>query len=113
MYELGGRELIIDGRVLSVPCDEGGAFESRGNLCKRGGVNGSKGLRSSHSLRSRDRTVGRPLTWSGCQCDTMMSETSGSATLWGLANADSRIGMYSSRPSPVSTRVYGFCFPIM
>lgn len=46
----------------------------------------------------------------------MISETWGSSGLVTLAvsrKADSRTGMYSSRPSPVSTRVNGFSLPII
>ena len=72
------------------------------------------GFRSSHNFLRRPRTEGNPPTWSPCLCDRIMSDTSGSFGLACAASrrAEARTGMYSSFPSPVSIRVYGFWWPM-
>ena len=89
-----------------------------GNLCIRGGVYVPRPslFLSSHSWRSIARTEGKPPTWSPCLCERIISDTSGFVGSYGFAvsrRAVERTEMYSSFPSPVSIRVYGFSCPII
>lgn len=58
---------------VEVPSDA----EGRGYLCILGGTNGREGFLAIHMFRNSASTEGRPAMWSWCQCERIMSETSG------------------------------------